>query len=171
GGNQAGGGTSSNNRPGANKNQRFDGYVNQGSAGTPDAAPADAPTSQFNVRKLFVLLLFSLLLLLLVVPSIARVVGRRRRWRNAITATEQATAAWTELRACAIDARVAWIDGLSPRATARLLRTEAGGLATAELRALDRIVAAVERASYAADARGLRAATLRDDTEEIRAAL
>jgi hypothetical protein len=115
--------------------------------------------------------LLALAAVLLAAPFVARMLTRRRRWAVAGAGAEQANAAWAELRAAAIDARVPWVDGLSPRATARLMRIEASALAGPELRALDRIVEAVQRAWYAADPATARAERLRDDVEEIRVAL
>jgi transglutaminase-like putative cysteine protease len=167
-GTQGGGKKPPSGAPGS-KNNQFD--LNNNSAGGPVFAAPPAPVHHANIRSAVLLALLCLLLVLLVVPSISRVLTRRRRWQSADTPAEAAMAAWAELRASAIDARVGWIDGLTPRVTARLLRTEAGGLATAESRALDRIVTAVEHATYAADARGMRSDGLRDDVEDIRAAL
>jgi hypothetical protein len=157
---------------GSSKNERLDDLRDTfGPAiGVDDGTPT---TGGSNVRGALLRVALGLLALLLVVPSIARVVTRRRRWRNATTPAERAGAAWEELRACAIDARTGWVDGLSPRATARALRMEAGGLATAEVRALDRIVAAVERAWYAPP-RASAAATgdvLEDDVASLRVAM
>ena len=107
----------------------------------------------------------------LVIPSVVHAVVSRRRWRRAASSADRASAAWAALRSAAIDTGVTWVDGLSPRATARLLRIEAPGLAAAELRALDRVVAAVQRAWYAADPETGKTDGLRDDVEEIRAAM
>lgn len=173
-GNQTGKGAGSNNnqpkQPAVSKNSRLDQLADQRGVNEPTGVAAAKP-HHVSLRRIVMLVLLAILLVLLVAPSIARAIGRRRRWRSAVTPTEQAFAAWAELRACALDARVPWVDGLTPRVTARLLRTEAGGLATAQLRALDRIVGAVERASYAANAGGLRTQSLQDDVEELRATL
>ena len=53
----------------------------------------------------------------------------------------------------------------------RVAGRTAPGLAAAELRALDRVVAAVQRAWYAADPETGKTDGLRDDVEEIRAAM
>jgi hypothetical protein len=132
-----------------------------------------APAGGHPVRQTLLWIAAGLLAAWLIVPSVARVWTRRRRWARATTPRERADAAWEELRASAIDARAGWVDGLSPRATARALRMEAGGLATVEVRALERIVDAVQRAWYA-PARSSMAAvadTLEDDVTSLRIAL
>src|SRR4051812_11080282 len=152
------------------KNQRLDDIADaNGGAPPPPAAPKHHPSH--DARRILLLTLLALAAVALVTPSVVHVVVSRRRWARAASAADEATAAWAALRACAIDARVPWVDGLSPRATARMLRIEAPGLAPAELRALDRIVEAVQRAWYAADSATTKTSGLRDDVEEIRAAL
>ena len=155
---------------GLSKNQRLD--KNSDAAGTPGPIPRpDRLPSSHHARRILLLTLLVLLGIALIAPSIVHALVSRRRWAVASSPGERATAAWAALRACAIDARLPWVDGLSPRATARLLRIEAPGLAPAELRALDRVVEAVQRAWYAADPSSSRVDGLRDDVEEIRAAL
>ena len=155
---------------GRTKNQRLD--DNADAAGTPGPVTrTPALNSSHSARRILLLVLLVLIGIALIAPSIVHAVVSRRRWSKASTAAERASAAWASLRACAIDAQVPWVDGLSPRATARLLRIEAPGLAPAELRALDRVVDAVQRAWYAADPSSSRSDGLRDDVEEISAAL
>jgi transglutaminase-like putative cysteine protease len=152
------------------KNQRLD--DNADAACVPGAVPPPArPAPSHHTRRIVLLVLLALLGVLLIAPSIVHAAVSRRRWARTAAPADRATAAWAALRAGAIDARVPWVDGLSPRATARLLRIEAAGLAPAELRALDRVVEAVQRAWYAADPSSNRSDGLRDDVEEIRAAL
>jgi hypothetical protein len=151
------------------KNQRLDDAGPTVGPAPAPAAPKHRPTH--DARRILLLALLALAAVALVTPSIAHAVRSRRRWSRASSAADQATAAWASLRAFAIDARVHWVDGLSPRATARLLHIEASGLAPAELRALDRVVEAVQRAWYAADPATAKTTGLRDDVEEIRAAL
>ena len=158
---------------GVSKHDRLDGSLD----GFPVPDPADlgqrAPAGGHPVRRTLLWIAAGLLVALLIVPSIARVLTRRRRWAHAVTPTQRANAAWEELRATAIDARAGWVDGLSPRATARALRMEAGGLATAEVRALERIVDAVQRAWYAPARSSAAGATdtLEDDVTSLRIAL
>jgi hypothetical protein len=157
---------------GASKHDRLDDSLD-GFPGLPPISDDGTPGGGHPVREIALWVLGALLAALLVVPSVARVWTRRRRWARAVTPVERANAAWEELRATAIDARTGWVDGLSPRATARALRMEAGGLATAEVRALERIVAAVERAWYA-PARPTQPAatdTLEDDVTSLRIAM
>jgi transglutaminase-like putative cysteine protease len=152
------------------KNQRLDDNAdaNGGPAPAP-AAPKRHPSH--DARRILLLTLLALAAIALIIPSVAHAIVSRRRWARASSPADRATAAWAALRACAIDAGVPWVDGLSPRATARLLRIEAPGLAPAELRALDRVVEAVQRAWYAADSATVKPDGLRDDVDEIRAAL
>jgi len=152
------------------KNARLDALANQGAT---DAPPAPTPkhSSAPDARRILMLTLLALAAVALVTPSVVHAVMSRRRWRRAASSADRASAAWATLRAAAIDTGVAWVDGLSPRATGRLLRIEAPGLAPAELRALDRVVSAVQRAWYAADPETGKTDGLRDDVEEIRAAM
>jgi transglutaminase-like putative cysteine protease len=170
GGKSTAGGAAARHLQGRSKNQRLDDIAdaNSGVAARPkprQVAPAH------HLRRVLLLALLVLVLLALVAPSVIHAVVSRRRWSRASTPAERADAAWAALRACSIDAGVPWVDGLSPRATARLLRIEAPSLAPAEVRALDRVVEAVQRAWYAADPSSPRSEGLRDDVEEIRAAL
>ena len=149
----AGGGNDgkANSAAGKTKSQRFDDRLGDRDA---NGLPSGIPTEQApdHTRRNVGLVLLAILGLALIAPSVARVVERRRRWRGARTPAEHASAAWAELRASAIDARAGWIDGLSPRATARVLEMESpAGFATGEVQALNRLVAAVQRAWYAAD--------------------
>lgn len=152
------------------KNKQFDLRADANGGSAPNAAAPARPTHP--VRAILGWLALALAVALLLTPATVRRLGRRRRWRRADTAAAQAAAAWSELRASAIDARVDWLDGLSPRASAALLRADAGGLSTTEWRALDRIVTAVERAWYSpAPARPGALSDLRDDVDLLRSAL
>ncbi|MDQ1695654.1 MAG: hypothetical protein QOJ03_1007 [Frankiaceae bacterium] len=164
------GGKARNNPGGVSKNDRLDALAdaNGGAAATGSGAATGPPTH--GGRRILAWVGLGLLAVLLVAPSIARVVSRRRRWRHAHTPAELAAAAWAELRASAIDARAGWIEGLTPRATVRVLRAEAPGLATAEVRALDRLVDAVQRAWYSSSRTPVDGNGLQDDVETIRAA-
>ena len=152
------------------KNHQLDGYVdgNAKAGGSQFAAP---PPKHSHTRAIVGLVAACILAALLVLPVLARTVTRRRRWRRALTPVQRADAAWAELRASAIDARAGWIDGLSPRATARVLRAESAGFAPPEIRSLDHIVEAVQRAWYAASPGSGRGDTLEDDVDAVRAAL
>jgi hypothetical protein len=85
---------------------------------------------------------------LAVAPGIARVLTRRRRRVRARHPATRSQAAWSELRASAIDAGVPWSDDVTPRTSARLVATEAG-LPDDAAAALARLVQAEERARYA----------------------
>ncbi|MBV9292371.1 MAG: transglutaminase domain-containing protein, partial [Frankiales bacterium] len=135
------------------------------------AATSAAEHHGSSARAIAAWSLLVLALLFLVIPGVVRIASRRRRWRHAVTPAQEASAAWAELRASAIDADAGWIDGLSPRATARVLRAESGAFATAEIRALDRIVEAVQRAWYAPDADRARTDTLEQDVADLRIAM
>jgi hypothetical protein len=114
--------------------------------------PAPASTSDRHRHgRTWWWLLPALLAVLLPVPGLVRALERRRRWARARDGSGAAYAAWSELRASALDAGRDWVDDITPRATARLLladcRFDAGSQA-----ALDRLVTVEERARYAADA-------------------
>ena len=134
-------------------------------------APDAAPVTASHTRRDVALVLLAVLLVALITPSIVRVIQRRRRWRMATTPSDRAAAAWAELRASAIDAKAGWIDGLTPRATARVLRTEAPALDAADAAALDRIVNAVQRAWYARTDAPVKTDTLENDVDDIRSSL
>ncbi|HMC70735.1 MAG TPA: transglutaminase-like domain-containing protein, partial [Mycobacteriales bacterium] len=113
-------------------------------------APATAPTAKpKHSHRSWWWLVPAVLALLLPVPGLSRSIERRRRWRLATTGTQTAHAAWSELRASAIDTGIDWVDGVTPRASARLLSAE-HGVDGAARDALSRIVRAEERARYAA---------------------
>jgi len=112
----------------------------------------------------------AVLALLLPVPGLARAVERRRRWKLATTGAQTAHAAWSELRASAIDAGVDWVDGVTPRASARLLSAE-HGVDGAAREALARVVRAEERARYAAAPGATTADELRADVSTVSHAL
>jgi hypothetical protein len=106
-----------------------------------------------------------IILLLLITPSLARLLTRRRRWSRARGDRERAQAAWLELLDDLTDHKVAWSASESPRAL--------GGRLAGKLRlspeaaaALTRIVHATERARYAREAAD--SATLRADTDLVR---
>lgn len=112
----------------------------------------------------------AVLALLLPVPGLTRAVERRRRWKLAGTGAHQAHAAWSELRAAAIDAGVEWVDGVTPRAAARLLTADRGLEGEARA-ALTRVVRAEERARYAADPETSSADGLHADVSTVSHAL
>ena len=138
------------------------------SRGVGPTAPQQSPN---HTRRNAMVALLAVLVVALLVPSVVRVTQRRRRWRAATTPAERASAAWAELRATAIDAKAGWLDGLTPRATARVLRAEAPGLDAADMAALDRIVNAVQRAWYAPAGAQVKVDTLEDDVDDLRSSL
>lgn len=127
-----------------------------------------APKSPSHTRRDATLAILAALAIALITPSLVRIAQRRRRWRRATTPVERASAAWAELRASAIDAKTGWTDGLTPRATARVLRAEASGMDAADVAALDRVVVAVQRAWYARDANSARTDGLVKDVNDLR---
>jgi transglutaminase-like putative cysteine protease len=129
------------------------------------------PKSPNHTRRDATLAFLALLAVALIAPSLVRIGQRRRRWRRATTPVERASAAWAELRASAIDAKAGWADGLTPRATARVLRAEATGLDAADAASLDRVVAAVQRAWYARDTNSARTDGLVKDVNDLRRSL
>jgi hypothetical protein len=173
---QGGGATGANGKGGKaaksnvpNKLDRLNLDANlRGVGPTAPAAPTPSPS---HTRRDAGIVLLALLAVALITPSIVRVVQRRRRWRHAVTPPERAAAAWAELRATAIDAKAGWIDGLTPRATVRVLRAETSGLDAADAASLDRIVNAVQRAWYARADATVKTDTLEDDVDDLRSSL
>jgi transglutaminase-like putative cysteine protease len=97
-------------------------------------------------------------------PRVLRASQRRRR-----LASDDVEAWWSELRATALDLGLAWPEGRSPRATARVVASDVAPSSDPEARrALRRLVTAVEHDRYAAtgttDAR-------REDVEAVLTAL
>ena len=167
GGGKANGTTKSNAPAGlAAKIAQIQTLLNGGVGGLgPAPVPPKAPN---HTRRDATVAVLAVLALALVAPSVVRVGQRRRRWRRATTPVERAAAAWAELRASAIDARAAWTDGLTPRATARVLRTDVAGFDAADAAALDRVVAAVQRAWYSRDANSAHTDGLVKDLNDLR---
>ena len=169
-GQSADGNEGSKSRSGLTKNQRLDQLADLHGLGSGGGASAPA-THHSSARKAAAIVIAILLGIALVTPSIARIALRRRRWRQAHTSRERASAAWAELRASAIDAHVEWIDGLSPRATARVLQADAIAFDRVAVAALDRIVTSVQRAWYSRDADGVATDQLADDLATVRQAM
>jgi transglutaminase-like putative cysteine protease len=95
-----------------------------------------------------ILLLGLLLLLVLSLPTLARSLLRRWRWRPEQTPAQLAEAAWDELRDSACDYGLPWEPTLSPRGTGRSLLTSLRDDPRARA-AMDSLVTFVERARYA----------------------
>jgi transglutaminase-like putative cysteine protease len=117
-----------------------------------------------------------LLVLAVIVPPVARLVIRRRRWRQAARGGDAALAhvAWRELEDDLIDYQAGYSASETPRALrARIAATVRAGAAEGEapagLAALDRIALAEERARYAA--RPVSGASLRRDSATVRQAI
>ncbi|MBC6463371.1 transglutaminaseTgpA domain-containing protein, partial [Actinomadura sp. HBU206391] len=133
-----------------------------------------------------------LLLLIMAMPMSVAALSRRRRWERAgyslasgrarpgkaaewpaerhdellrQRARDRANAAWTQLKADAIDHRLPWRTNESPRATSRRL-AEHVRLDTAAVDALTRIALAEERARYAPDPADMD--SLRGDSRLVR---
>jgi transglutaminase-like putative cysteine protease len=88
------------------------------------------------------------LLLLLLVPSVTRLVVRRRRWATAKTPVEQARAAWADLQDTLVDHGYSWRPSDSPRTgIARLVA--ARGLTGEAAEAGGRLADVTERTRYA----------------------
>jgi hypothetical protein len=108
--------------------------------------------------------------LLLPVPGLVRAGQRHRRWQQCRERGRVAHAGWAELRAGAIDAGVDWVDGISPRAVARLVVAETALDASASA-ALQRLVQAEELARYAARPTGPDPVQLRADVTAVTRAM
>lgn len=108
-------------------------------------------------------------LALLALPSVVRVLVRRRRWADAGSDPARvAEAAWSDLRDAARDSGQRWDPAATPRVAATAL-AEGVTLTKGARTALVRIATSTERARYARTAQPV--ATLREDTERVRAAL
>ena len=114
----------------------------------------------------FVLTLVALVML--AVPSVTRLLVRRRRWHNPGTPTEQALVAWAELHDTLIDHGYDWDPADPPRRGAARL-VAARHLVGEPVHALDRVAGAVERARYAPEMSPV--GDLRADVDAVRAAL
>lgn len=113
-------------------------------APTPGAAssPGAAPTSYWWAWTLLVLVALALA----AAPALLRVRQRHRRLA-ATDAVGLASGAWLELRATALDHRIGWAEGRSPRQALALLRSRVTS-DVAMVADLDRLCAFVERARY-----------------------
>lgn len=149
------------------RDRRFD----AANAGDGRRGAAGAAHGRHYARTALLWALVALLICGLVGPWSVHALTRRRRWQQALSSADRADAAWAELRASAIDAGVEWVDGLTPQATARVLRAEAAGLRAEHGATLDRVVATIERAWYSAEPDGAAADGLRADVGRLRAAL
>jgi transglutaminase-like putative cysteine protease len=128
---------------------------------SPTRDTATIPLQQHHVLRWVALgLVVALLGAGLAMPAMVR--RRRRRTRMGGTAED----AWTEMRDTVIDLGIPWAEGVSPRATRKLLDCYIG---THEgYVALDRLVDAVERERYAATSVPLDRQTLLDVIEGLR---
>jgi TgpA N-terminal domain/Transglutaminase-like superfamily len=115
-----------------------------------------------------VLLAVILLALILALPSSSRAIVRRRRWRRLHDPSLAADAAWAELRDTAIDLRVPWDDGHTPRQiAAAVLVALPSDTITRE--SMQRLAQGEERSRYAPTS-SVTGTTLRVDVSVIRSA-
>ncbi|MFZ8757126.1 transglutaminase TgpA family protein [Microbacterium sp. HMH0099] len=110
-----------------------------GGTGAASAAEADATWAAWTAGSV-------VLLLLLAAPAVTRILRRRRRRARVLSG--DALAAWTAIQERAIDLGIPAPAAESPRRYAARLRERHG----ADAAALDLLVDAVERASYAGEA-------------------
>jgi len=94
------------------------------------------------------LLMLLILAALIVAPSLARVVVRRRRWLTATGDAGRAHAAWRELASDLVDHGLGGAASESPRALAARI-SDSGAVSEAGQQAVRRIAGAEERARYA----------------------
>lgn len=135
----------------------------------PETAAAGEPQSRRDGMPSWQLVAVAAGLALLAVPSVVRVLVRRRRWADADSNPARAAeAAWSELRDAVRDSGQRWDPAATPRATATALAAGVT-LSKGARAALARIATATERARYARAAQPV--ATLREDTDRVRAAL
>jgi transglutaminase-like putative cysteine protease len=108
------------------------------------------------------------LLLLLAVPSVTRLLVRRRRWSDADTPTAAALAAWADLQDTLVDHGFDWDRSDPPRRGAVRLAEERH-IVGEPAAALHRVAAATEQARYAPDMSAV--GDLRSDVDTVRGAL
>lgn len=132
----------------------------RGGGGTVGAGPVQLPV-------LPTLVTFGVLLLL-GVPSLTRLLVRRRRWQDARTPTAQALAAWADLKDTLVDHGYAWNPSDPPRRGAARLASERH-LVGEPADALHRVATATERARYAPEMTPV--GDLRGDVDAVRAGL
>jgi transglutaminase-like putative cysteine protease len=115
-----------------------------GSSGTTGAGHSSSVSGQTGLFSLIA----ALVVLFLLLPGASRAIVRRRRWRHLTEPARAADAAWAELRDTAIDLRVPWDDGHTPRqvAVAALAALRANSDTTAAMR---RLAQHEERSRYA----------------------
>jgi len=120
---------------------------------TPTTAPQRPETSTEVTESssrapiAIAVLVVVVVVLLLVLPSLVRRSRRRQRLAVRDDVRAEVESLWRELRATAIDLRIAWPDGRSVRAVARTLKATRSATADDHL-LLDALVELVERARY-----------------------
>lgn len=133
---------------------------------TPEAAPEDATADDAGWGRqtwraaAAVLFVVAVLAGLLALPGLVRNRRREQRRRRGVEAL------WAELHDTAVDLRVPWPPGRSPRETAAALAPRLDEPETAA--ALDRIVERLERHRYADTDLSVGAVTTGDDVEGLR---
>jgi transglutaminase-like putative cysteine protease len=113
------------------------------------AASAAAKNDQgFPWTRVLVGILALLVVLLLLAPRVLRTTTSRRRWHRATTPVALADAAWSEVRATAIDLELGWTDSDTVRANGRVVQSRV--VPTLEARdAMLHVVTFVELTRYA----------------------
>jgi transglutaminase-like putative cysteine protease len=163
--------------PTANASTEETGAANRPSIEAPDEEVADDEAAASSAEGgtpwravLLTLAGLALLALLMAAPRLLREARTRRRWGRAVTPRAAAETAWAELRDAAVDLRLAWTDGDTPRNSGRRLREHLGDRATPDIvSALNSLVIAIEQSRYA---RSLGAGTdLPTAVETVRSAL
>ncbi|RLV48951.1 transglutaminase domain-containing protein [Nocardioides mangrovicus] len=104
--------------------------------------------SSFPWRLLVVVLVLLLLVALALLPRLLRRAGARRRWAAARSPAAVADAAWTEVRATAIDLELGWVEGATVRGNGERLQRDVVGTIDAR-DALREVVSFVELTRYA----------------------
>jgi Tfp pilus assembly protein PilW len=119
-------------------------------------------------RNRTALLVALVIVLLLLVPSTARTITRRRRWRQIADTARAPDAAWAELRDTAIDLHLPWDDGHTPRQIATAIRAALGADPDTST-AIQQLAQCEEHSRYAATPQGT-ATDLRHDVDLVRTA-
>jgi transglutaminase-like putative cysteine protease len=131
-------------------------------------ATSGSLSSRITGQDGIALLVAVAIVLLLMLPSIARSLTRRRRWRQIADPARAPDAAWAELRDTAIDLHLPWDDGHTPRQIAKAIRTVLGSDPDTAA-AIQQLARCEEHSRYAPTPRAT-ATDLRHDVNVVRVA-
>ncbi len=108
---------------------------------------AEAASGSSSAPIAVAVLVLAALILLLLLPNQVRRSRRRQRLARRSDAREEVESLWRELRASAVDLRIAWPDGRSVRTVSSMLKSRLRATPD-DLQLLDTLVGLVERGRY-----------------------